>query len=465
MGYFCAMSESSRRSTRAPLYGASRPASPRVVAAALVTCALALGCEAERPDRPDLFLVTVDALAADRLGCFGGPREAARSLCALAGGGHLFAWAASDGWGEASAAATVLSGRFAAEHGVRDDGASFLAERFRTITERLAASGYATAAFVASPRLNRSRRLGQGFDLYDDGIPAEERRPAALARRVGDWFARRPAPRFVWIHAGGADDPAALDRLVAGLDHLLAPERPGVRDDEHRTSGSRAPGLLFTALRGEAPGARHEGRDPGAGDPGHHLGEPISWRRHRVPMLWRPPGAPRSVAPRVAYGLVSLADIAPTLAAAAGLAAEDRPSDGQAVARPLRDALETAAPHPPRRLLLSSAPTPKLRLETALEVGLATPTVLYARRTSSIDGSGQPVPTDRLQRLGARFAPLPEPPGLRDPAPRSAALEARPWRDDVLHADSPVPPLEFHLARQLRDALGPGDRPTDEDLP
>ena len=77
----------------------------------------------------------------------------------------------------------------------------------------------------------------------------------------------------------------------------------------------------------------------------------------------------------------------------------------------------------------------------------------------------EPVPTDELARHAARFAALPAPPGVGDAAPRSAALDVSPWREDVLDADSPVPPLEFHLARHLRDAAGAGRRPSDEDPP
>ncbi len=54
-----------------------------------------LGCQADQPTRPDLILITIDTLSTERLACFGGEKEAGRSLCALGNEGTLFAWAAT----------------------------------------------------------------------------------------------------------------------------------------------------------------------------------------------------------------------------------------------------------------------------------------------------------------------------------------------------------------------------------
>ena len=54
-----------------------------------------VGCDGQAPQSPNLVLISVDRLAADRLGCFGGERDAGVSVCALGQGGTLFAWAVS----------------------------------------------------------------------------------------------------------------------------------------------------------------------------------------------------------------------------------------------------------------------------------------------------------------------------------------------------------------------------------
>jgi hypothetical protein len=93
--------------------------------------------------------------------------------------------------------------------------------------------------------------------------------------------------------------------------------------------------------------------------------------------------------------------------------------------------------------------------EAGGDVGLASQNHLYTRNASPLDGSGRPVQTSSLIPLAARFATLPKHDPQRDPALNSARFEPGPWRSDVLDAESPVPRLEFHLARQLgaqRDA-------------
>jgi hypothetical protein len=142
---------------------------------------------------------------------------------------------------------------------------------------------------------------------------------------------------------------------------------------------------------------------------------------------------------------VSLLDVRPTLRAAAHLPPQSDAAtiatagrDLDAVARLARD-----APDPDDRFVLLEVVDPI----PDRDVGLATRSHLYARRTSPIDGSGNSVPTSQLQPLGARFASIPP----LDPVshPDSAQLAPGPWRTDVLSSQSPVPRLEFHLARLL----------------
>jgi hypothetical protein len=298
---------------------------PLIISVLSLTAGLA-GCKNQEPVRPNLILVTVDRLAADRLACFGGASDAGGSICALGQQGTLFAWAASPGGSEASGAATVLTGLPEAIHGVGRDGQSFLATAHRSIAEDLSEAGYATAAFVASPRVNRSRRLDQGFDLYDDRLASPSRRGQAednarndsaqsttaqditesvdLSASVRAWIDAAPSPWFVWLHADREAGLVELDRLLSRLSQTLESEDGG-------------PGILFLALRGE-----HESATVEKSETTTTGSRTIDWRSHRVPLIWRPSTRNRADGQdpaAVSRRLASLMDIRPTLRAAAHL--------------------------------------------------------------------------------------------------------------------------------------------------
>jgi len=443
----------------------------RVVLLALMMLPVAaalIGCEAEGPARPDLVLITVDRLAADRLSCFGGASDAGGSICALAEHGTLFAWTASAGRGEASGAATVLTGLPEAIHGVRSDGLSFLADAHPTIAADLSATGYATAAFVASPQVNHSRRLDQGFDLYDDRLASPSRlaRPADsltatsnddaknrseyvaesidLSSIVRAWIDTAPSPWFVWLHADHEAGLVELDRLLSRLSQTL-----------DRANGG--PGILFLALRGERAPASSGIRAT------TDANRTIGWRSHRVPLIWRPPTpADPTLSPApVSRRLASLMDIRPTLRAAAQLPSPaastsegDRPPN---ISRPFGDGRDLSAIASRQRDDTTSGERFVLleATEAGGDVGLASQNHLYTRNASPLDGTGRPVETSSLIPLSARFATLPRQDSQSDSSMNSARLDPGPWRSDVLDAESPVPRLEFHLARLLgaeRDA-------------
>jgi len=366
--------------------------------------ASAFGCADEELPRPDLVLISVDRLAADQLACFGGPSDSGQSICRLAEQGTLFAWTMAPGRGVASSAASVLTGLGEADHGVDDTGLSFLRDARETLAERLGRVGYATAAFVASPRLNRTRRLDQGFDHYDDRFASN----LELPTRVQKWIATASTPYFVWIHLRGEAGVSDIDRPLARLDAVL-------QDD------ARQAGVLFAALRGAD--ASQTG---------------IELSSHRVPMIWRAPATSRSDSPaQVSQALASLLDIAPTLTASARIPGPES-GDTPATGRPLDRAPGSVED---RFLLLR---------DTAQggEVGLASGPYLYVRKRSALDTTGRPVPSSALAAQAPRFLTL-----VSDhaAATESAQLARMRWRKDVLSADSPVPRLEFHLARRLRE--------------
>ncbi len=475
---------------------------PRLLA--LLACvALGSACGGEGPARPDLVLITVDRFATDRLPCFEGEIDPGDAVCALAEGGTLFAWTAASGAGEAAAAASVLTGLPPELHGVTDDGQSFLRDPNVTIAEELSQAGYATAAFVASPRVNRSRRLDQGFAYYDDRFASPARlrlvsgtELADLDAQVRDWFERTPSPRFLWIHLDRDAGQVQLDRLVSRLAEPLK-------------KGATGPGIIFVGLRGEGAADKESGAVPLSGSgssspprapapaPARAAArdsagtfEQIGWRSHRVPLIWRPPAvdAPSvQDVPPVSRTLASLYDINPTLRAAAAIPSPTADTrldtlhspHGRDLSRLIRPDSRPDPPagSPPDSLLEKGEPDPALSsgpfgraeisgsapffvlLEAAGgQIGLAAQDCLYTRQRSPLDGTGRPVPTVSLEVRGARFSTIEREDMILQGRPRTARLRTGPWRTDILSSDSPVPQLEFHLARRL-------DRPSENPSP
>jgi arylsulfatase A-like enzyme len=347
-----------------------RPAlrvSGRLLAACVAGAALcaALGCAPVGDDAdaapPNLLLVTIDTLRPDELACYGGEADVGVALCAIAKGGARFEWAFATAPHTAPSIASVLTGAYPSTHGVRQSATSYLRDEFETLPERLRAAGYATAAFVSNPVLDRSRRLDQGFDLFDQRMTREERnRPGwseREARSATDaalaWAqVAAEAPWFLWVHFQDPHGPYEPPGASGGGDAddgrrlpvLPSPDNSGDRGIPHYQS---LPGLfsveayreryrdeiryLDLHLKRLVDGLDALGEPPAVlltSDHGEAFGEDDYYFAHghsvgidqiRVPLVWRPRGADASRAPEVLDTPVSGIDVAPTLLRAAGL--------------------------------------------------------------------------------------------------------------------------------------------------
>jgi choline-sulfatase len=126
------------------------------------------------PAAINLVLLTLDTTRADHLGCYGGRGAHTPALDALAARGTRYRRALSPAPLTLPAHCTLLTGLDPPEHGVRDNGTAVLPAEIPTLATRLAARGYATAAFVSSRVLDRRFGLARGFEVYDDHLPAEQ---------------------------------------------------------------------------------------------------------------------------------------------------------------------------------------------------------------------------------------------------------------------------------------------------
>lgn len=173
--------------------------SPRsaFVVSALFPLVLSAGCgSGERP--PNIVLVVIDTLRADHCSTFGYERETTPNLSRLAERGIRFenAWAQAP-WTLPSMV-SFFTGRYVlANYDAVPEGAI-------TLPERLASSGYDTAAVVANPLLFEGSGFDRGFRRYEVATHAKGRKTmrgddvVRLTRELlsGDL----EEPFFLWVH-------------------------------------------------------------------------------------------------------------------------------------------------------------------------------------------------------------------------------------------------------------------------
>ena len=430
-----------------------------LLASGLLALGSSGGCADPGPIRPNLLLVTVDSLRADALHCYGGDASVGLQMCAIGDRGARYIWAFSASSDSASAIASLLSSTYPSHHEVDSSAASFLPEAVDTLPEQLRRAGYATAAFIGSPELNRSRNLQQGFDRYEDRL-AERNASGLSERRAGDlteaairWIQDGPTPWFVWIHYRDPHGP--YDAPAAGR---IAGPSAGERRSESGLRSRRAERLRVLSTptgRGGIPGyqaipglftreayelryraeiryvdgqlarllAVVDASETPTGvlvtaDHGEAFGEDAYFFMHgqsvgleqiRIPLLWYPPDgtqSPASSAP------VSSLDVAPSLLRAAGLPAPES-FDG----RPLPTADDPSQARGMPRAIFAEGPR---------QLAVVSGGVYYARdRNHDRPLAAGSLGAEALARVSARVARFDEPTAAsgRERLPRYEAAE------------------------------------------
>ncbi len=131
----------------------------------LLACSLAACRSTDVP--PNIVLITVDTLRADRLTPYGYDKIDTPAIAQLASESILFEQAVADTSWTLPSLSSVMTGLYPTQHGVRSWN-NRLAESQQTLAEVLRSNSYTTAAIAGSYALDRYFGLAQGFDHYDD---------------------------------------------------------------------------------------------------------------------------------------------------------------------------------------------------------------------------------------------------------------------------------------------------------
>lgn len=289
-----------------------------------------------------IILISIDTLRADRLPAYGYTSIATPHIDRLAADGTLFERAWSHSPQTLPAHTSILTGRLPFEHGVRDNIGFTIKDGEPMLQQTLRDSGYATGGFVSSYVLRRQVGVAQGFDTYDDQMPAASPdRPLGSVQRPGmdtlaaatRWLDTLTSPKFfLFFHIYEPHTPYTpsydaevelSDRIIGGLlDKLRA---RGFYDDAT---------VVLLSDHGE-----------GLGDHGEDEHGIFLYRETmQVPFIVKSPGG--AGAGRRVTTAVQHLDVAPTLIDFAGGsgARGDVGSGESARGRSLRPAIEGTGP-------------------------------------------------------------------------------------------------------------------------
>jgi len=422
-----------------------------------IAAGLALACGAPEPappQPPNLLLITIDTLHPDHLGCYGYERDTSPHIARLAESAVVFDHAYGTTSWTLPSIASLFTAEYPSGHRTHDKRAT-LAAGFETLAERLQSARFDTAAVVSHVFFARRYGLDQGFALYDDELVLERKvdsheavtSPAITAKGI-DWLDRRGADGrrwFLWLHYF---DPHAEYQVHPGTTERFG-DAPMDRYDgeiaftdahvgrvlEHLEQLGLAANtvVILASDHGEAFGEH--------GLNGHRIS--LFDEELRVALLVRAPG----IAPRRVATPVSLVDVAPTALELLRIA--PAPARAGVSLVPLLEG--ERLPRPPIVAELRSA--------------------LDWRRIDAVITRGWKLTYHRV--AGLALFDLRNDPGEQHNVAALRPEVARAMRAEMQRrigaaqergksvADSPAPPLDPELRRQL-EALGYADGPAGE---
>jgi arylsulfatase A-like enzyme/Flp pilus assembly protein TadD len=297
----------------------------------LLGLALFLGsCRQKKPPRPNILIITVDTLRADRVGCYGYGGGLTPNVDQLAKDAIVFERGVAQVPLTLPSHTAIFTGTYPFHNGVQDFTAQPLSDRFRTLAESLKDHGYATGAVVSSFVLDRSWGLARGFESYDDAFAGQEflqKNIGLVERRAEDsvnhavsWLeSHHNQPFFLWLHLY---DPHSPYNPPEPFRTRYAKQ---LYDGEIAYADSQL-GRLFSWLKESPNGLYDNTLIIFLSDHGESLGE-HGEKEHgffvydstvRVPLLLKPPKNAGLVAQRVADAVETI-QVGPTVLDLAGV--------------------------------------------------------------------------------------------------------------------------------------------------
>lgn len=257
---------------------------------------------------PNVLLITVDTLRADRMSGYGYERPTTPSIDRLIAQGVRFDQARTVEPLTSPASCSMITSLYPHEHGSTRNGLG-MRPGLPSLSKELDAKGYQTAAFVANWTIkDKMSGLGEHFQVYEEvltkkrwfGLVAGEATAEDVNEAAISWLddhAGRRRPFFAWVHyvephapyvfqgdvavrvgVERREDATKSDRYdteIAFVDHHVGVLLDRIEDDP-RLAGNTM--ILFLSDHGEALGEHdYWGHGRRLHDPGLHIPMVLYW--------------------------------------------------------------------------------------------------------------------------------------------------------------------------------------------
>jgi arylsulfatase A-like enzyme len=185
---------------------------------------------------PNILLITIDALRADRLGSYGYARRISPNLDELAKNGIVFENAFCVLPQTVPSHASILFGTWPRIHGSTNNSTKITNRQLPYLPQLMKEAGYSTAAILSAEHLGKALETFPGFDSlkYPQGS-----RPSNRTLRVAlRWLQANQAQKFfLWIHLWEPHGPYGLHP------ELMAEVNPNFDDDFEEGYEFQPPGF------------------------------------------------------------------------------------------------------------------------------------------------------------------------------------------------------------------------------
>jgi arylsulfatase A-like enzyme len=130
--------------------------------------ALSAGLLLRQDTRPNVVLIIIDTLRADKLGAYGFPLVTSPELDALASKGARFDRVITQACWTRSSIGSMLTSLYPRRLGIYKERWDILKNEFTTLPEVLKGAGFHTLGVTANPNINSLFNFHQGFDFHQD---------------------------------------------------------------------------------------------------------------------------------------------------------------------------------------------------------------------------------------------------------------------------------------------------------